>query len=98
MRTCLGFALALAFALTARMAGADNARGKQLFEEGRAAMGARDFPTACAKFEASFEASSVPGALLSCADCEESHPLFVFFTAAPPTDPNAICRWRKPPP
>jgi hypothetical protein len=63
--------LACAVALIARSAAAEDALGKRLFEEGKAAMAARDFPTACAKFQASFEESSVPGALLSWADCEE---------------------------
>lgn len=65
-------ALAVAVLLLAAGAEADQAQGKQLFEEGKAAMAQKDFATACARFEASYAASSVPGALLSWADCEEA--------------------------
>ncbi len=69
-RLCLALATALTLAGTA--ARADEAEGRRLYEEGKTAMAARDFATACPKFKASYESSDKPGALLSWADCEEA--------------------------
>ena len=66
---------ALAAGLGARAASAqspDDARARQLFEEGQKAITDKDFATACPKFEESYKIGGVVGALLSWADCEES--------------------------
>lgn len=44
---------------------------EKLFEEARVAMAAKDYPTACARFEASHRLSPGAGVLASLGDCEE---------------------------
>jgi hypothetical protein len=62
---------ALSFPAEAAAQGDADTRGRVLFDEGKKAMDAKDYATACSKFEASYVVSGVPGALLSWADCEE---------------------------
>lgn len=64
---------ALFTTLVARDAAAQDAaaKGRALYDEGKAALEVKDYPTACAKFEQSYVISGVAGALLSWADCEE---------------------------
>jgi hypothetical protein len=65
-------------ALVARDAAAQDAaaKGRALYEEGKVALEAKDYATACSKFEQSYVVSGVPGALLSWADCEEKRERF----------------------
>lgn len=50
----------------------EETRGRALFAEGQKAMEARDYATACPRFEESYKVSGVAGALLNWADCEEA--------------------------
>src|ERR1700759_4574704 len=51
--------------------GSNDKAADALFKEGRAAFDKGDFPTACAKFDASEAASPAPGTLLNLTVCEE---------------------------
>lgn len=69
----LGFGFTLVCALTSsRSAWAQQrAAAEMLFEEGRQAMDAGDFDTACAKFEESNRLDAASGTTLNLANCEE---------------------------
>lgn len=53
-------------------ASAQTGSGKNLYEEGVAAYGNKDYDTACAKFEQSYRAESAPSALFMFAKCERA--------------------------
>lgn len=50
----------------------EETKGRALFVEGQKAMEAKDYATACPRFEESYKVSGVVGALLNWADCEEA--------------------------
>lgn len=51
---------------------AQTGSGQALYDEGVTAYGNRDFDTACAKFEASYQAESAPAALFMLGKCERA--------------------------
>ena len=70
----VGVAIAAGASLLGRSAQAQPSpltRGEKLFREGRDAMAARDFVTACGKFDESYALEHVVTSLLNEADCEE---------------------------
>ncbi|MEJ7730306.1 MAG: hypothetical protein WKG00_13940 [Polyangiaceae bacterium] len=65
--------LSVLLALVVPSAAQDRAaEGRALYDEARAAMQAKDYDTACGKFEQSYRIAGVSGSLLSWADCEET--------------------------
>ncbi|MEB2313550.1 MAG: hypothetical protein OZ921_03590 [Sorangiineae bacterium] len=64
-------ALGLCLAPGARAQGRDPAAADALFKQGRAAMDARDYATACAKFYESNRLDPAIGTVFNIADCEE---------------------------
>lgn len=69
MRLGLGLGLAMTFA--ASLATAAPTDGERLFREGRAAMQANDYATACTRFAESLSKEPAPGTALNLGDCEE---------------------------
>jgi len=68
----LAAALLVSIATPASAAGgAAPSAAEQAFREGRAAVQAGDYPTACAKFNQSQSLEPAPGTLMNVADCEE---------------------------
>lgn len=55
-----------------RVAHAEDAQAELLYQEGRRAALAKDWPTACKKFKESNDREPAPGTLLNLADCEEN--------------------------
>jgi len=49
-----------------------SAEAAELFKQGRAALGAKDYATACPKFVASLQLERAVGTLISLADCEQA--------------------------
>lgn len=70
MGICVAFVCSLP--LSARAAETDEERGKRLYEEGQTAMASKEYDLACSKFQQSYQASGIAGALLNWADCEET--------------------------
>lgn len=56
----------------AQSTGGGSAEAEELFQQGRAALQARDFATACARFSASLALERAVGTLISLAQCEEA--------------------------
>lgn len=57
--------------LSPRVAHASDPLAEKLYQEGRKAVDAKDWTTACAKFYESYHREAAPGTLLNLANCEE---------------------------
>lgn len=71
-RLGLGLVLLTSYPTSASAEESNEERGKRLYDEGMAAMTAKTYDVACAKFQESYKTSGIAGALLNWADCEET--------------------------